>query len=260
MKLLPRPKVIAFDCYRTLFQNDPADWERMFTEICLDQRLPVPAPELWDRWKKYEVNFRTTRLNLSDLAGSPPFKTYRQAWSECFQRVFADTGADGDPAAAASRCISHMACRPPFPETVAALSALASLLPLAVLSNADEDFLRPCLSQSPVTFTAIESSESARWYKPAPGAFRRLLDVLKVEPGQVWYVGDHLHEDVYGSRSAGMVPVWINRPAGSAYYWGQVGLNAKHHARPAAEISDLTELVGLLDGAGAGSDTHGEIR
>ncbi len=245
---LSRPKAIAFDCYRTLFQNDPADWERMFGEICRSQKLSISGPDLWERWKKYEVNFRATRLNLDDLAKSPPFKSYRQAWSECFERVFADTGSKADPAHSSEMCIRHLAARPAFPEALSALTGLASRVPLAVLSNADEDFLRPCLGQLPVRFKAIVSSESAEWYKPAPGVFDSLLRGLKAAPSDVWYVGDHLHEDVHGSASAGMVAVWVNRPGADAYYAGQVGLSAGRHIEPHVEISDLKDLVGLLDG------------
>lgn len=250
-KPLSRPKVIAFDCYRTLFQNDPSDWERMFGEVCRIQKLRLSGPELWERWKKYEVNFRTYRLNLDDVAKSPPFKSYRVAWSECFAWVFADTGAVADPAVASEMCIHHMATRPAFPETASALSALAGRVPLAVLSNADEDFLRPCLKQLPVRFKAIASSESAEWYKPAPAAFDALLRELQVAPSEVWYVGDHLHEDVHGSAAAGMAAVWANRPGAGAYYAGQVGLSGGRHIEPHAEISDLTDLIGLLDGAPA---------
>ena len=253
---LPRPSAIAFDCYRTLFQNAPADWERTFGGICLEQRLGISGSELWDRWKKYEVNFRATRLAPGPDGALPAFKTYRLAWGECFVRVFTDLGADADPRAAAAACVRHMAARQPYPETAAAVAALAARTKVAVLSNADDDFLRPCLAALKADFGAVVSSESARSYKPAPRIFRALLDSLDLDPRAVWFVGDHLHEDVHGSASAGMTAIWINRPAGDNYYAGQTGLTAGRRQAPHAEISSLLELLGLLEAAsGARSGT-----
>jgi 2-haloalkanoic acid dehalogenase type II len=259
--LLPCPSAIAFDCYRTLFQNAPADWERTFGEICLEQRLTVSGPDLWDRWKTYEVNFRATRLSPGPDGALPPFRSYRQAWGECFARVFKDLGARADPRAAAAACVRHMAARQPYPETAAAVAALAERTKVAVLSNADDDFLRPCLSALKSDFAAVVSSESARVYKPAPGIFLALLDRLDLEPRTVWFVGDHLHEDVYGSAAAGMSAIWINRPARDGYYAGQVGLTAGRQQAPHAEISGLLELLGLLDvasGARANTGSHSD--
>lgn len=262
---LPHPKAIAFDCYRTLFQNAPADWERTFGEICLEQRLSISGPELWDRWKKYEVDFRATRLTPGPDGALPAFKSYRQAWGQCFVRVFTDLRAEADPRAAAAACIRHMAARQPYPETAAAVAALAARTKVAVLSNADDDFLRPCLAALTAGLAAVVSSESARSYKPAPRIFRALLDSLDLDPRAVWYVGDHLHEDVSGSASAGMTAIWINRPAGDNYYAGQTGLTTGRRQAPHAEISSLLELLGLLDGASAvrsntGSHSNAEVR
>ena len=254
---LPSPSAIAFDCYRTLFQNAPADWERTFGEICLEQRLSISGPELWDRWKKYEVDFRATRLAPGADGALPAFKSYRQAWGECFVRVFTDLGAGADPRAAAAACVRHMAARAPYPETAAAVAALAARTKVAVLSNADDDFLRPCLAALKSNFAAVVSSESVRSYKPAPRIFRALLDGLGLDPRAVWFVGDHLHEDVSGSASAGMTAIWINRPARDGYYAGQVGLAAGRRQAPHAEISSLLELLGLLDGASGARNRTG---
>jgi 2-haloalkanoic acid dehalogenase type II len=246
---LSRPGLIAFDCYRTLLQNDPADWESMFGEICREQGLPLSGHELWERWKKHEVRFRTTRLDMAHPEKSPPFKSYESAWAECFDRVFEDGVLKGDAAAASRRCVGHMARRPPFPETLKALTGLSGKVRTAVLSNADDAFLRPALARLPVKFEAAISSESAGWYKPAPGAFSTLAQRTGVTPDCIWYVGDHLNEDVRGSQAAGMTAIWVNRPGGAAYYAGQVGVETGASLKPDAEVSDLLGVVALLDKA-----------
>ncbi len=257
MAALTRPSVIAFDCYRTLVQNDPRDWERMFGEICRRQRLPVSGAELWDKWKAFEVKFRANRRSGSDPKNSPPFKSYRVAWAECFSQVFAGLGVKADAAATSAMCIDLMASRDPFPETLRALGDLASRARLAILSNADDDFLGPCIRSLGVEFVAVVSSESAGWYKPSPAAFDTLLKKLGVAPAQVWFVGDHLHEDVHGSSEAGMTAVWVNRPGGAAYYAGQVGLRSGSQTEPDAEVADLSEIAGLFDAAPIGPSRSG---
>ena len=42
------PQAIAFDCYRTLFDNSHEDWKTTFDEIIKTQKLPLTAEELED--------------------------------------------------------------------------------------------------------------------------------------------------------------------------------------------------------------------
>ena len=88
------PQAIAFDCYRTLFDNSHDDWKKTFDEIIKAQNLPLNAEDFWTRWRKYEVNFRSIRTDLGRPFNSPPFKSYRQAWTECFEQVFKDIGVN----------------------------------------------------------------------------------------------------------------------------------------------------------------------
>ena len=66
------PQAIAFDCYRTLFDNSHDDWKTTFNEIIKTQKLPLTAEEFWTRWRKYEVNFRNIRTDLGRPFNSPP--------------------------------------------------------------------------------------------------------------------------------------------------------------------------------------------
>jgi 2-haloalkanoic acid dehalogenase type II len=236
--LTAKPKAIAFDCYRTLFQNDHDAWRVMFGEIIESQGLPFDQKTLWDKWRKYELEFRATRTVLDDPSKSPPFKTYQQAWTECFDRVFEDEDVDGDAAAAGKRCVEHLASRPVFPDTVPGLRALKGKVRTGVFSNADDNSLRPLLKTINAQFDVIASSESSGVYKPAPAAFELILGLLGVDAADAWYVGDHLYDDVRGGNDVGLTTVWINRAGEKA---------EKDGAVPAIEISDLRELATLVD-------------
>ena len=230
------PDAIIFDAYDTLFANSPEKWQEAFAEIAKEQRLPLDGPELWRRWKVYEVEFRKSRTNMEDPDDNPPFKSYEQAWAECFERVFADSSLPGDAAAAARRSVEHMSRRDPFPETVEAIRALEGRTKLAVFSNADDAFLLPMLEEYHLPFESVNSSESARIYKPHPAAYAHVLDKIGVSADRAWYVGDHLWDDVHGASRVGMTTVWINREP----------IVFDGITKPDIEIQSLMELSSLI--------------
>jgi 2-haloalkanoic acid dehalogenase type II len=234
------PEAIAFDCYRTLFNNSHDDWKLTFGEIVETQNLPMDKEEFWTRWRKYEVNFRKIRTDLGRPFDSPPFKSYRQAWTECFQKVFDDIGVDADAKAAGDRAALHMTDRPVYPETVEALKLLNGRVKLGVFSNADDEGLLPLLASEELEFDFVASSQSAQVYKPALAAFEHLYAGLGCDASKVWYVGDQLFDDVLGGFRSGATTVWINR----------LGEEVDREPEPDIEITDLRELSGILEHIG----------
>lgn len=234
------PEAIAFDCYKTLFDNSHDDWKLTFGEIIEAQTLPLDAEEFWTRWRTYEVNFRKIRTDLGRPYNSPPFKSYRTAWTECFQNVFDDLELDADAGAAGERAALHMTDRPIFHETVEALNLLKGRVKLGVFSNADDEGLRPLLSNAGLEFDFIASSESAQVYKPALAAFEHLYAGLETDPAKVWYVGDQLFDDVLGGFRSGATTVWINRNNDPV----------DREPEPDIEITDLRELSEVLEHIG----------
>ncbi len=201
----------------------------------------MDAEEFWTRWRKYEVNFRKVRTDLGRPYNSPPFKSYRQAWTECFQQVFDDMGLpDADAKAAGDRASLHMTDRPIYPETVEALNTLKGRVKLGVFSNADDEGLRPLLDNAGLEFDFVASSQSAQVYKPALAAFEHLYAGLETDPARIWYVGDKLFDDVLGGFRSGATTVWINRN----------GEEVDREPEPDIEINDLRELSGILEHIG----------
>ncbi len=234
------PKAIAFDCYDTLFANTHDAWKVCFGEIIEALNLPLNAEEFWTHWRKYEVNFRKIRTDLGRPYNSPPFKSYRQAWTESFQQVFDDLDLDADAKAAGDRAALHMTDRPVFPETVEALKLLKGRVKLGVFSNADDEGLLPLLASEGLEFDFIASSQSAQVYKPALAAFKHLYEGLETEASKIWYVGDKLFDDVLGGYRSGATTVWINRN----------GEEVDREPAPDIEITDLRELSGILEHIG----------
>ena len=89
-------RAVICDVYNTLFRNEPSSWIATFGEICRLQGLTVTPQKLYDVWKSHEMGFRRVRTNLERPEASPPFKSYRTAWTEAFVDAFRDLGLQGD--------------------------------------------------------------------------------------------------------------------------------------------------------------------
>ena len=228
------PDVIIFDCYKTIAYNEVSTWIKTFDNIARTLSLKTEPKIFYDRWKKLEREFRVRRTDLEN-PGHPIFKTYRQAWEECFDVVFKESSWSADVVLASQLCVEHMARQPIFPEVRPALERLVKRKRLGLFSNADNDFVMPLLKREKLPFESVASSESARSYKPHTKAFQHILDVMEVEAENAWYVGDHLYDDVMGANIANITPVWINREGKSSS-----GANC-------IEIKSLDSLNDLLD-------------
>ena len=230
---------VLFDMYETLAHNTPSLWLPTFDEICQEQGLPLTGQELWDLWKPLETRFRQGRLDLARPEQSPPFKSYEQAWRECFEQVFHHLGK-GDAHDAARRSVSDLGRRQLFLETATIVARLNSAdhLRLGVLSNSDNDSLWPLLARHSLEFDAVVCSESAQAYKPHPRAFQLIRDALDVPAEACLFVGDSQFDDVQGAQRAGMKTVWVNR---------QGAQPAPDLSVPDYQVRDLTELLDILD-------------
>ena len=204
-------RLIAFDCFGTLVRNDASEWQQTLSDIADKQGLNVDRHEFWKQWSIQEVHFRKTRTNMGDPPSSPAFKTYWEAWRTAFVDTFEIMRLDGDPESAATYSVDALCDQEAFPEAHSAVAALATRSDLAVLSNADDRFLRGTLAYNDWSFKLVESSESLRAYKPDPRIFSRFLEQAVVEPASVLYVGDSPYDDAHGAKLAGMPTVLIQR-------------------------------------------------
>ncbi len=134
-----KPKAIGFDCYKTLFSNSEDGWIELFKEIIFKQKIPLSPENFWKKWKNYEVDFRKNRTDLGRPSNSPKFKTYQEAWTICFEKVFDDINFNGDFVEAGFMSSEHMSQKPIFEETVEVLEKLSKNYKIGLFSNADHD-------------------------------------------------------------------------------------------------------------------------
>src|SRR3972149_756248 len=224
-------KAVAFDGYGTLFDFTEPDFIAAFAEICAVQGLDADAADLWRRFLRAAFKFR------SENHHSPVYTRYDEAWARQFEYIFKQMRLDGDAWAAAGHLREKLATADAFAEVYPVLEALRPRFRLAVLSNADDDFLTAALARNSLHFDTVVTSEQAGAIKPDPAIFHHLARRLELEPGQILYVGDNPIPDVLGPRQAGLEGAWVNR---------ERARRPRRVPPPDIRVRNLTELLPVL--------------
>jgi len=231
LELASTIEVVAFDAYGTVMNFTEPDFIVTMAEICAAQRLDADAAELWRRF------LRASYLMRSEHHSDPVYKRYDRAWADQFEYVFKRMRLPGDAWAAARQFKAALAGASAFPDARPAIEALRPHYRLALLSNADDDFLTECLARNELDFDTVVTSEQAEAIKPNPAIFDYLSRTLGVPPGNVLYAGDNPIPDVLGPVRAGMKCAWVNRNGMRKHR------NVPH---PDVRVQSLQELAGLL--------------
>jgi 2-haloalkanoic acid dehalogenase type II len=177
----------------------------------------------------------------------PPYRPYREEWPEHFALCFEELGLRGDGQRAHERLVDLLCQAPAFPEARDVVEAVRRHLPVAVLSNADDDFLHGALGHNGFSFPVVVSSETARAYKPHAAIFRNLSEALALPPERILYVGDSRLADVAGAKNAGLRVAWVQRPPGKALSRSIEGQADELPFEPDYRIESLTGLLDILD-------------
>ena len=206
---------VIFDYYETLAELSLPIRTGVFDDLARKVGLDLPPGEAYRHWR--ELTTRDWKLRLGGyerppLAGStPPFVTFREVWLERSRQLLEQWKAD-EPAQVgldAYRGIHNGAAV--YPDVPPALDALRVRYRLAVLSDADSDFLASSVQRNALSFEAVVSSEDVRAYKPHISLFREVCARLGIQASEAVYVGDSPWSDIEGARHAGMEAVWMNR-------------------------------------------------
>jgi FMN phosphatase YigB (HAD superfamily) len=119
------------------------------------------------------------------------------------------------------------------------VEALRGRYRLAILSNADDDFLHACLARNGLQFDVVVSSEVAQALKPDPAIFAHLAGALGLERHQILYVGDSPMPDIVGARRAEVRVAWLNRSGRPL---------PEDMPEPDLQIGSLCDLLAALPG------------
>lgn len=224
-------KAVVFDAYGTVINFTEPDFIATMAEICADQSLDADASDLWRRF------LRASYLMRAEHHHDPVYQRYDEAWARQFERVFKQLKLDGDVWRASLHFKAALADAPAFDDARPAIEAIGRHYKVALLSNADDDFLTSCLHRNDLHFKHVLSSEGARAIKPNPAIFLKMARRLRLPPEDILYAGDNPIPDVLGPARAGMRTAWVNRggyrkPRGIPF--------------PDVRVRSLSELVAML--------------
>lgn len=99
-----------------------------------------------------------------------------------------------------------------FPDVLPFLKGLNNYR-LAILSNgrSAQQLLKVKSTGLEPYFEAVLCPEDVGYAKPSTQAFLCACEILNMTPSQCIYIGDSFDNDVIGSASAGMQPIFLNR-------------------------------------------------
>lgn len=225
-------RAVTFDAFGTLIDTGRDVLIHAARAVCQDHRPELPPEKLLETWDRYFFG-----------AEYEEFQNIAVNTEDSLARAMADYRIEADPrpyVEMLERMWSHAKAYPEAPRVLARIDGLAR----AVVSNADDAFLKDLLRKNGLTFDHVITSEGVRAYKPRARIFEVALGRLGVEPGQAVHVGDSLTADVEGASRLGMRTVWVNR----------TGLvRGAADPKPDHEIPDLTPLPSLLEALGRGT-------
>jgi 2-haloacid dehalogenase len=197
---VPGRQVLAFDLYGTLV--DPIAISTELGQV-LGEARGREAATLW-RSKQLEYSFRLTAMGR--------YEDFGWVTSRALDFALASLGVrlpDGH----AGRLVELYDHLQPFPDTVPALRALASLgYELAVLSNGTPAMIANCLGNSGLGefFADRVSVDEVRVFKPSPAVYQHAAGRLSLPAGQLRLVTSNAF-DCVGASAAGMRTAWVNR-------------------------------------------------
>ncbi len=142
----------------------------------------------------------------------------RRAWTildvlhrESLDRVIADFGIRGVPAAALDQLNLAWHRLDPWPDVVEGLTRLKRTYVVAPLSNGNVALLLHMAKRAGIPWDAILGAEVARAYKPLPESYARTAEILDLAPAQVMLVAAH-NDDLVAAARSGFKTAFVPRP------------------------------------------------
>ena len=200
-----RPRALLLDAFGTIFES--RGLARLAAEE-IARAVGCSEPgRLHDAWWEASA--------AEDWPGSPYRTTRRHlatSLATAFRRLDLSAGEEEAERGAAVQ-LELLRAAPLAPGAAEALARLGRKFRLALVTNADEEVIRPLLARHGLdrTFAHVQTSEAARAYKPAPQLFAAAVAALALPPGEVLVVGDSYADDVRGADAAGLAAAWLNR-------------------------------------------------
>jgi 2-haloalkanoic acid dehalogenase type II len=224
------PRALLLDFYGTLVHEDTKVVEAICQEVSRNAPAASPAEVARTWWSAFGA--------LTTASHGPGFRLQRDLARMSLTDTVRHHESASDPGLLLEAQFAYWQRPQIHPDT---RNLLAAALPACVVSNIDRADLAAALAHHELGghFTHVVTSQDARAYKPRPEMFTTALGLLGLGAHEVIHVGDSLTSDVVGAARLGIPVAWVNRERRPAPGTGP---------RPTYEVTDLSELLALLDG------------
>ena len=136
--------------------------------------------------------------NLLMLGHSGYLETCRRAFVYCLKKHNV-----GYTAEAVQEFMKVYQALQPYGDAIEGLRSLAGRYQLVALSNGEQWYLEELLGNNvPIRFDAIISVDQVGAFKPSPGIYRKAIQRLGCEPGEIMMVAAHAF-DILGAQACG---------------------------------------------------------
>ncbi len=227
---LTRVKFLTFDIFGTVMDlsgslSGPAG------EFLAAHGSGMSAEAFYGEWRERQ-RIEQYQDNLLMLGHSGYRETCRRAFVYCLKKhivVYTDK--------AVLEFMEVYSNLRPYADAVEGLRSLEGHYGLVALSNGEQAYLEELLGNNvPVEFNAIISVDQVGAFKPSPGIYRKAVQRLECEPGEVMMVAAHAF-DILGAQACGFKAAYVNRyrlPTEDSVY------------QPDIIVDDFVELAGRL--------------
>jgi len=211
--------------------------------------LEAKARDIGSAWRKASESVMRDFAQRDYFLHRDLFLETLRVFAATFNTPVSDRVAEKFHVLQRAAVVNHLPIRSDCLETLRALKARGVYL--AIVSNIDDDYLDPLVEKHGLdeVLDHWTSSEEAQSCKPHTGIYHYALQKAGLDAAETLFVGDSLHHDIAGASAAGLrsariVEEGISTPLTS-------GL--KITAQPDYEISELAQLIEILESVGAGS-------
>jgi len=198
-------RAALFDVFGTVvdWRGGIASSTRTWLDDHAPDRTDIDTGEFADRWRaKYQPSMQPIR------EGRREFTALDVLHRESLLELLDEYALPTDTAEELNRAWHGL---PPWPDSVAGISAIRESVIVAPLSNGNISLLVDMAKNAGLPWDAILGAEVVRAYKPTPESYLRTAAVLDLSPDQCLMVATH-NDDLAAARGCGLRTAFVRRP------------------------------------------------
>jgi putative hydrolase of the HAD superfamily len=241
---------MLFDLGGTLFSYGGRSGMRdTIFETAKSIGLEAKARDIGSAWRKASESVMRDFAQRDYFLHRDLFLETLRVFAATFNAPVPERVAEKFHALQRAAVVNHLPIRSDCLETLRALKARGVYL--AIVSNIDDDYLDPLVEKHGLddVLDHWTSSEEAQSCKPHTGIYHYALKKAGLDAAETLFVGDSLHHDIAGASAAGLRSARIVEEGIST----PLTTGLKITAQPDYEISELAQLIEILESVGAGS-------